>query len=294
MKLFIKVECCVTAVLLLPMVLMGMSPPSYALAAPLEQTVFEGLDPSGEMLETEKEQRLAIIIDDFGNDMKGTDEILDLPVKLTVAVMPFLRTSERDARKAHEKGHDVIIHMPMEPKQGKPEWLGPGAILSNMTDREVREKVEAAIKNVPHAVGINNHMGSKVTGDKRIMGVILDVCKEHGLFFVDSKTNYRSVVGELCEERGLPQLYNDIFLDDVHTVNHVTTQLRKVQERLQQQEACVTIGHVGVGGLMTAEALKRQIPEMRKRGIRFVGMQDVAQARAKENPGRPGFRVTLP
>ncbi|HEY4392208.1 MAG TPA: divergent polysaccharide deacetylase family protein, partial [Paenibacillus sp.] len=76
-----------------------------------------------------EEKRLAVIIDDFGNAMKGTDEILGLPVKLTVAVMPFLRTSEQDARKAHEKGHDVIIHLPMEPKQGKPEWLGPGAIL---------------------------------------------------------------------------------------------------------------------------------------------------------------------
>jgi len=238
------------------------------------------------------EKRLAVIIDDFGNDMKGTDEILGLPVKLTVAVMPFLRTSEQDARKAHEKGHDVIIHLPMEPKQGNPAWLGPGAILSNMTDAEVREKVEAAIKNVPYAVGINNHMGSKITGDKRIMGVILEVCKEHGLFFVDSKTNYHSIVGEVCDEKGMSRLQNDIFLDDVHTVGHVTGQLRKVQERLQQQSLCVTIGHVGVGGLKTAEALKRQIPEMKQRGIHFVGMLDVAQT--KENPGNPGLGVTLP
>ncbi|HEY4391323.1 MAG TPA: divergent polysaccharide deacetylase family protein, partial [Paenibacillus sp.] len=154
------------------------------------------------------------------------------------------------------------------------------------------EKVEAAIKNVPYAVGINNHMGSKITGDKRIMGVILEVCKEHGLFFVDSKTNYHSIVGEICDEKGMPRLQNHIFLDDVHSVSHVTGQLRKVQERLQQQSPCVTIGHVGVGGLATAEALKRQIPEMKQKGIHFIGILDVAQA--EESPGNPGLGVTLP
>lgn len=271
-------------------VMMSSVPASYA--SGIYEESGNGLTPSELKASTGAERRLAIIIDDFGNDMKGTEEILSLPVKLTVAVMPFLRTSEKDARMAHEKGHDVIIHLPMEPKQGKPEWLGPGAILSNMSDAEVREKVEAAIKNVPYAVGINNHMGSKITGNKRIMSVILDVCKEHGLFFVDSKTNYHSIVGEICDEKGLPRLQNDIFLDDVHSVSHVTGQLRKVQERLQQQSLCVTIGHVGVGGLKTAEALKRTIPEMKQRGIHFVGMLDLAQA--KENPGNPGLGVTLP
>lgn len=81
-----------------------------------------------------------MIIDDLGNRMDGTDEILDLPVKLTVAVMPFLETTQEDARRAHERGHDVIVHLPMEPKQGRPEWLGPGAILSSMTDEEIRRR----------------------------------------------------------------------------------------------------------------------------------------------------------
>lgn len=70
-----------------------------------------------------------------------------------------------------------------------------------MTDEEVHAKVTAAIKDVPYAIGMNNHMGSKVTSDKRIMSVVLDVCKEHGLFFVDSRTNYWSVVPELAAKR---------------------------------------------------------------------------------------------
>lgn len=91
-------------------------------------------------------------------------------------------TSVKDATRAHERGDDVLVHLPMEPRQGNPKWLGPGAILAKMSDEEVRQKVEAALDNVPYAIGINNHMGSKITGDERIMGVILSVCKERGLF----------------------------------------------------------------------------------------------------------------
>lgn len=126
--------------------------------------------------------RVAIIIDDFGNKMRGTEEMFALPVKITAAVMPFLSTTEQDAKRAHERGYDVLVHLPMEPRQGKPEWLGPGAVLTSMSDAEVRERVEAALDNVPYAIGINNHMGSKVTGDERVMGIVLAVCRERGCF----------------------------------------------------------------------------------------------------------------
>lgn len=240
-------------------------------------------------------RKLAVIIDDFGNRMDGTDEMLDLPVKLTVAVMPFLETTQEDARRAHEHGHDVIVHLPMEPKQGRPEWLGPGAILSNMTDEEIRRRVEAAIEQVPYAVGMNNHMGSKVTGDERVMSVILEVCRERGLFFVDSKTNYWSVIPRLSEEKGLPRLENDIFLDDVGSVEHVSGQLRQVLGLMKKENrgSFITIGHVGVQGKKTAAALRKNIPMLQAEGIHFIGISELA--REQISPGvKPGPGFTLP
>ncbi|WP_059053932.1 divergent polysaccharide deacetylase family protein [Paenibacillus senegalimassiliensis] len=241
----------------------------------------------------EKSRKLVVIIDDLGNNMGGTEEMLSLPVHLTVAVMPFLPTSREDALRAHKLGHDVLVHLPLEPKQGRPEWLGPGAILTRMTDAEVRQRVEAAIDQVPYAVGINNHMGSKVTGDDRVMSVILEVCRERGLFFVDSKTNYRSVVGRLSLEKGLPQLENHLFLDDLHTENHMAGQLRKAQQLLESRDNCVLIGHVGVHGRKSAAVLKKYIPLMQADGVEFIGIRQLAQEQI--SPGvSPGPGFTLP
>lgn len=224
--------------------------------------------------------KVVIIIDDFGNGMKGTKEMFSLPIKLTVAVMPFLPTSVQDATQAHERGDDVLLHLPMEPRQGNPKWLGPGAILANMSDEEVRQKVEAALDNVPYAIGINNHMGSKVTGDERVMGVILSVCKERGLVFVDSKTNYRSVAGKMAYQMGLPRVENHIFLDDTHTASHVLKQMGLVQELAKDQRYCITIGHVGVFGKETAAGIRSGI-EQTKNSVDFIGISDLVKTEMK-------------
>ncbi|MEK3903790.1 divergent polysaccharide deacetylase family protein [Paenibacillus sp. FSL R7-0179] len=246
---------------------------------------------SGNLATGEQQQalsRVAVIIDDFGNSMRGTEEMFNLPVKITVAVMPFLRSSEQDARRAHELGFDVLVHLPMEPRQGKPEWLGPGAVLTSMNDAEVRGRVEAALDNVPYAIGINNHMGSKVTGDERVMGIVLAVCKERGLFFVDSHTNYRSVAGRMARELGMPPVENHIFLDDVHSASHVAKQMKLVQERALSQKFCVTIGHVGIQGKETAAGIRSGIAGMKDK-VQFVGISDLVREEWKWNS-----RLTLP
>ncbi|MDQ0721383.1 polysaccharide deacetylase 2 family uncharacterized protein YibQ [Paenibacillus sp. W4I10] len=225
---------------------------------------------------TSNHNRLAIIIDDVGNDMKGTAEILAMPVKLTVAVMPFLPTTKKDAIAAHEKGMDVIVHMPMEPKKGRPEWLGPGAITSNLTDEEVRSRVEKAIDDVPHAIGMNNHMGSKITSDKRIMSIVLDVCKERGLFFVDSRTNFRSVVGELAVSKNMPPVGNDIFLDDQNSKQLIRKQLDLAAQRAIDKNICVVIGHVGHSGMNTSAVIRESVSRLQNQ-VQFVGIGDLVR-----------------
>jgi polysaccharide deacetylase 2 family uncharacterized protein YibQ len=207
-----------------------------------------------------KQKQVAIVIDDFGNGMKGTKEILSLPLQLTIAVMPFLPTTEKDATLAHKKGHEVIVHLPMEPLHGKKSWLGPGAITSDLTNDEVRKRVNEAIDAVPHAVGMNNHMGSKVTADERVMRIILEVCKDRGLYYLDSKTTSRSVVATLANELQVPYLENELFFDEQYTTKHIIQQANLLMNKIEVDNEIIAIGHVGVAGEKTASVLEQYIP----------------------------------
>lgn len=214
---------------------------------------------------TQNRKHVAIVIDDFGNDMKGTDEILSLPIPLTVAVMPFLSTTKKDAELAHKKGHEVILHLPMEPLHGKKSWLGPGAITSNLSNKEVRERVIKAIEDVPYAVGMNNHMGSKITSDPRIMRIILEVCQEKGLYYLDSKTTGKSVVEKLANELGVPYLENELFIDEQYTTSHIVKQANLLLSRIENDTDIIAIGHVGIAGEKTASVLKQYVPKVKEK-----------------------------
>lgn len=226
----------------------------------------------GEAANTKK---IAIVIDDLGNDMQGTKEMMELTIPFTVAVMPFLPTTKRDAEWAHSLGHDVLVHMPMEPVKGKKSWLGPGAITTDLSDEEIRQRVIAAIDEVPFAVGINNHMGSKVTADKRVMKIVLEVCKEKHLLYLDSKTTHKSVVQAVANEVGLRTLENNIFMDDVYTRDHIVKQALKVLKYVDDHDTTVVIGHVGPPGKHTAAVLKQSIPSIQKKA-QFVTISKLA------------------
>ncbi|TKD67488.1 divergent polysaccharide deacetylase family protein [Pseudalkalibacillus hwajinpoensis] len=209
---------------------------------------------------TKGDRELAIVIDDFGNNMGGTDEMLKLPVTLTVAIMPFLETTERDANLAHSLGHEVIVHVPMEPIKGKKSWLGPGAITTNLSNGEIRKRINAAIDAVPHAVGMNHHMGSKATADERVMRIVLEICRERGLYYLDSRTTDKTVIPELSEEIGVPYLENELFFDDVYTIRHMSRKAQELAERLKDNDAHIAIGHVGIAGEKMVAVLTEYIP----------------------------------
>ncbi|WP_248927445.1 divergent polysaccharide deacetylase family protein [Paenibacillus hamazuiensis] len=205
-------------------------------------------------------KKVAIVIDDFGNSMTGTEEMMELPIPFTAAVMPFLPTTKRDAEWAHRTGRQVILHLPMEPVRGKKSWLGPKAITTDLSDEEVRKRVLEALDDVPHAVGINNHMGSKVTADERIMRIILGICKERGLFYLDSRTTPKTVVPKLAAELGVKTVGNDLFFDDIYTRGHVLKQMQKLRKRIKEYDTSVAIGHVGPPGKHTAAVIKQSVP----------------------------------
>jgi polysaccharide deacetylase 2 family uncharacterized protein YibQ len=219
-------------------------------------------------------KRVAIVIDDFGNAMDGTEEMFALPAPITVAVMPFLPTTKRDAEEAHRRGHEVIVHLPMEPVRGKRSWLGPGAITTDLSDREIKNRVAAAIDDVPHARGMNNHMGSKATADPRVMRIVMEVCRERGIYFLDSRTTGKSQAGTMADQVGVPVVANDLFLDEIYTASHVDKQLRKLNRLLERRPDTIVIGHVGPPGRITAAGLRGAIERLRDEAA-FVRVSDL-------------------
>ena len=221
---------------------------------------------------------VAIIIDDFGYHGEGTEEILALDIPLTVAVMPFSDCSAQDCQEAQQAGKEVIVHMPMESLTGAKEWVGEKGVFLSMTEEEIQATVEDALQIVQNAKGMNNHMGSAIMEDNRCLGAVMDVVAENDMFFIDSKTTAQSIAEQVCQDRGVAFLTRDVFLDSTDDIHVVKQQLEQTEKIAKSKGYAVAIGHVGPeGGMVTVNALKEMLPQMKEKGIEFVTVSQLCQ-----------------
>ncbi len=140
--------------------------------------------------------RLAILLDDAGQNEDLVPAASALPTQVGIAILPFLPRSAETANAVHAAGHEVWLHLPMEPEDYPANKPGPGAVLVGMTTDELRTTVHSALNNVPHAVGVNNHMGSKATADLKTMTWIMQELSARGMAFIDSRTTISDGGGE--------------------------------------------------------------------------------------------------
>jgi len=226
--------------------------------------------------ENTEKVKLAIIIDDFGESRAGVKEMMEINKPLTFAIMPFLTHSTEDAEEAFKKQHEVIIHLSMEPQVGKASWLGPRPIMATTSDELITKIVTDAYENIPHAVGVNIHMGSKASASEVVMNSVLNVVGAHKSYFVDSKTSSKRIPYKLASEKGIPCFENNVFLDSTQSKEKVKSQLRKAVNYALLDKKAVAIGHVGAeGGKITAQAIIEMLPMFEENNVELVYISDL-------------------
>ncbi|MGG3470964.1 divergent polysaccharide deacetylase family protein [Neobacillus pocheonensis] len=222
-----------------------------------------------------KQLKAALIIDDFGGGIGGVRDFLEGDIPITAAVMPFSVNSKAHAEWAHKNGFEVMVHLPMEPKHGKRSWLGPKPITVDLTPQQVRKRVKEAIKSIPYAVGLNNHMGSLAVEKEGIVRAIVEVAKENNLYIIDSATSPRSKFPEIALELGVPLLKRDVFLDDISSSSHVYKQMIRLAKVTEIKGTGIAIGHVGVTGKVCSVGIFQSMDEFKRRDIKIVPVSEL-------------------
>jgi len=213
--------------------------------------------------------RLALVIDDLGYiQPELVTRLCSLPVAFSVAVLPYLEHTRESAEIAHRLGKEVMLHLPMEPigYPGPGRDPGPNAILFNLPEAEVRRRVRLALDDVPHRVGVNNHMGSRITPDRTRMAWVLQEIKARKHFFVDSRTEKDSVAYDVAEQLGIPAVQRRVFLDDDKAFPEMEKQWERALKLAEKEGFVLIIGHIYPE---TVEALEKLVPRA-KGQVRFV------------------------
>lgn len=221
----------------------------------------------------EGQGRIVIIIDDMGNNSNMAARLAELDGPLNFAFLPYAPNLARQTSNIRRRGHELLVHMPMEPTGN--ENPGPRALTTQLSDTELLETLEWNLTRFEGFVGVNNHMGSRFTADQRRMEIVMKSLKERGLLFLDSLTTNSSKGPSLAKSYNIPWAGRDIFIDNEINEGAILNQLRKVEQVANQRGIAIAIGHPHSE---TYRALKAWLPTLKGKGLVLVPLSSVVRA----------------
>lgn len=216
---------------------------------------------------------VAIVLDDLGDDRAVLEPFLKMEYPLTFAVMPQQRYSHEITEDIWHSGKEVILHMPMEPERQELINDYNVKLVKGMSEAEIIGFMDYALAEVDLAVGINNHMGSLFTKQKKEMRHLFNYLKSNNLFFLDSKTTRDSIGKELAKEIGLAYLSRDVFLDSEPNELAIKEQIKRLKELAIKQGRAIAIGHINRPE--TVRVLIEELPKFLDDGIGLVFLSDL-------------------
>ena len=205
--------------------------------------------------------KVAIIIDDLGYDSDLAFSFLNLNLELSLSILPSASFTDIIVREANNKGREIILHQPMEPKDYPSVDPGRGALLLSMNEGDILEVLNKNLREITGAKGVNNHMGSSFTENREKMQVILRELKDRGLFYVDSRTTMKTVGFEEAKKIGLPTAERTVFLDNSPDPKAICVQIERLLEIAGDFGSAIGIGHPYNETLETLEKYQNRLRE---------------------------------
>ncbi len=231
--------------------------------------------------------QVSIIIDDIG--YRQTDEaVLALPTTVTLSVLPHTPLGEKLAAIGHSKGHEIMLHLPMQALNGKA--LGPGGLTNQMNEKEFKQAVQDAFESIPYARGVNNHMGSLLTQLEAPMSWLMESLKQKESYFIDSMTTRYSKAGEAADKQGIPLLRRQLFLDNDVSPQALEKQFNQLIKLANKEGKVIVIAHPYPE---TIRFLQANLPRLTDEGINLVNSSRLLPYRIAHKQQNTGDKAHL-
>ncbi len=188
--------------------------------------------------------KIAIVIDDLGLSWSAFRAVNRLPGPVTLSFLPY-GTEAQAMLDATDPGHDVMLHLPMEPLY-KIADAGPNMLRAHEGPVGIAARLADNLGRLEGYRGVNNHTGSRFTANGPAMELVLQELSDRGLFFLDSVTTSKPVAKGLARSKGWSVVERDIFLDSDYpnvSAQSIKAQLAAVERIARRDGEAIAIGH---------------------------------------------------
>lgn len=216
--------------------------------------------------------KIAIVVDDWGYNLNNLQLLDQIKYPLTTSVLPNLSYSSLVARELHTRGFEIVLHLPMEPREKY--RLEKNTIMTSWDEETIIKIINQDLASIAYAKGVSNHMGSRATEEPRIMEIIFKELKKRHLYFLDSIVSSKSVCSDLARKMNLGFAKRDVFLDNHQDPVYIRGQIYKLKMKAKHYGQAIGICH---DRKITLEVLKEVMPQLEKEGYKFVFVSELVK-----------------
>ncbi len=224
--------------------------------------------------------RIAVVVRGLGLSSAATEAAIQrLPGEISLSFSPYARRSVEWSLRARAAGHEVLVDLPMEPRNFPSADPGPKALTTATPTPKNLERLKWVLGKGRELVGVVAQMGSAFVDSKRAFGPVARRLKQRGLIFVDNGDVADSAAQAAAKELGLPYAVNDRTLDEGQVSRAaIRGRLAEAERIAKQTGSAVVLAHPYP---VTIDLLQTWSRKVGQRGLALVPITNIVRT-----PGR--------
>jgi uncharacterized protein len=236
---------------------------------------FGGVQFATTEVNTPKEARIAILLRGVGrNERDGNDAIARLPSAVSLGFLPYSASAQRLATKARDKGHEIIVQLPLEPVDYPTSDPGPDTLLTSLPPAENMARLDTVLTRFQGYSGVTNFMGGKMLQSKTSLKPVLEDIKARGLLYVGESNNSSAAVKQVAREINLRYGAAQVLIDAQATPDAIDKALTRLIALARQNGSAIGMG-TATG--MTITQVQAWSEKLAAQGITLVPVGALAQ-----------------
>ncbi|MCH8201577.1 MAG: divergent polysaccharide deacetylase family protein [Proteobacteria bacterium] len=222
--------------------------------------------------------RIAIVLTHFGLGTRASaDAISRLPADVTFAFSPYGRNLQSSVNDARATGHEILVMVPMEPRNYPASDPGPHTLLAAGPAEQNIDRLHFVLSRFQTFVGLVVEMGSKFTTEADAVRPIMADLGRRGILFLDTSPRRTSTTRGLAAEYGVLQTNSDIFIDNIPTTDEIDGYLEILEQFARRQGTAIGIGRLSYA--VTVERVTAWAEHLSERGIELASLSAVMDRR---------------
>lgn len=218
------------------------------------------------------------MIDDLGLDRNRTERAIALKGPITLSFLAYASDLPEQTEAARRAGHELVVHVPMEPIL-RPKLVTQTSSSGEPPHAELLRRLRWDLSRFSGYVGVDNHLGNRLSIDPETTAAVIDELKARGLVFLDSRSGGSSALSDAAR-KGVPTVTRDVLLDDDVTVSSVNDRLSQLEAIARQRGTAIAVGHPHD---LTLDALKAWIAGLPGKGLQLVPLTAIVRDREQRD-----------